>query len=53
MNYFDTVITLNASVNKNVNTSEAWQEMCLSLDIMEDKLSVYEEDSDISNFNNL
>ena len=53
MNYFDTVITLNASVNKNVNTSEAWQEMCLSLDIMEDKLSVYEEDSDISNFNNV
>ncbi len=49
--YFSTVITLNTSTDKNVNTNEAWQEMCLSLGIMEDKLSVYVEDSDISNFN--
>ncbi|MBE5763942.1 MAG: FAD:protein FMN transferase [Clostridiales bacterium] len=49
--YFSTVITLNTYTNKEVNVTDAWQEMKLSLGIMEDKLSVYVDDSDISNFN--
>ena len=49
--YFSTVITLNTYTNKDVNVTDAWQEMRLSLGIMEDKLSVYVDDSDISNFN--
>ncbi len=49
--YFSTVITLNTYTNKDVNANDAWQEMKLSLGIMEDKLSVYVDDSDISNFN--
>ena len=49
--YFSTVITLNIYTNKDVNVTDAWQEMKLSLGIMEDKLSVYVDDSDISNFN--
>ena len=51
IDYFDTVITLNATVNKDSNIDSAWAEIKEQMQDMESKLSVYKENSDIDKFN--